>query len=77
MLRLLSLIMGMSLLIINLRIFIVKNGISHQTSCAYTLQQNGAVEIKHKHLLNVARSLLFQYGLPLNFWGEAVVTKVF
>ncbi|GKB47607.1 putative RNA-directed DNA polymerase [Tanacetum coccineum] len=38
--------------------FCAENGIIHQTTCAYTPQQNGIVERKHRHLLNVARSLL-------------------
>ncbi|XP_071712432.1 uncharacterized protein [Rutidosis leptorrhynchoides] len=42
--------------------FFDTKGIIHQTTIAYTPQQNGIVERKHRHLLNVARSLMFQGG---------------
>lgn len=32
---------------------------------------------KHKHLLQVARSLLFQFGLPKDFWSEAILHATF
>ncbi|CAN1266800.1 Retrovirus-related Pol polyprotein from transposon TNT 1-94 [Linum perenne] len=53
--------------------FFASNGISHQTSCVESAPQNGRVERKHQHLLAVARSLRFQSGLPLRFWGECVL----
>ena len=44
----------------NMDKFCKDNGIHQQTSCAYTPQQNGLAERKHRHLLNVARALMFQ-----------------
>jgi len=57
--------------------FFAKTGIIHQTSCTQTPQQNGIVERKHKHLLEVSRALLFQSSLPIKYWGECVLTTTY
>jgi len=53
--------------------FYREHGILRQSSCIDTPQQNGRVERKHRHVLNVARALLFQASLPTKFWGECVL----
>jgi len=39
-------------------VFCSKNGIIHQTSCSHTSQQNGVAERKHRHIMDVARTLM-------------------
>lgn len=47
-----------------------KNRIDHHLTCPHTPHKNGRVEIKHKHLLQLNRALLFQAKLPNRFWEK-------
>ncbi|KAL0560093.1 hypothetical protein IC582_000487 [Cucumis melo] len=58
----------------NLSEFLASKGIVHQTSCAYTPQQNGVAERKNRHLVEVARSLMLSTSLPSYLWGDAILT---
>ena len=42
-----------------------------------TPQQNGVSERKNRHLLEVARSLLFASNVPKRFWSDALLTAYF
>lgn len=57
--------------------FFLDQGIVFQTSCVGTPQQNGRVDRKHRQILNVARALRFQSSLPIDFWGECVLTAAY
>ena len=53
--------------------FFLEKGIVHQRSCIDTPQQNGLAKRKNKHLLEVARTLLFTNQVPKYLWGEVVL----
>lgn len=57
--------------------FLSSHGIMHQTSCVNTAAQNGVAERKNRHLLEVARSLMFEMNVPKFFWSEAVKTAAY
>ena len=51
--------------------------IIHQTSCVHMLQQNGIVEKKNKHLLDVTCTLSSQMNVPSSYWRYAILTTCF
>ena len=53
------------------------HGIIHQTTCPYTSQQNGVAERKHRHLLDMVRTLLLAMRVPQYLWCEAVLTATY
>ncbi|KRZ83002.1 Retrovirus-related Pol polyprotein from transposon TNT 1-94 [Trichinella sp. T8] len=57
--------------------FLRVNGIRHETSVQYTPQQNGVAERKNRTLLDMARCMLLESKLSLNFWAEAISTACY
>ena len=55
----------------------LQHGILHQTSCVDTPSQNRVAERKNRHLLEIARGLLFQMHVPKHFWVDVVSTACF
>ncbi|XP_078447196.1 uncharacterized protein LOC144716056 [Wolffia australiana] len=53
------------------------HGIVHQTTCPYTSQQNGVAERKHRHLLDMVRTLLLTMKVPQYLWSDAVLTATY
>lgn len=46
--------------------FLVYEGVLQKFSCPCTPQQNGTVERKHQHILNITQALRLQANLPNN-----------
>nr|CAD1839746.1 unnamed protein product [Ananas comosus var. bracteatus] len=57
--------------------FCEDEGIHRQLTAAYSPQQNGIAERKNRTIVEMARSMLKEKGLPNEFWAEAVNTAVY
>ena len=57
--------------------FCEEAGIEHQLTTPYTPQQNGVVERKNRTIMEMARCMMHEKGLPKTFWAEAANTVVF
>ncbi|KAM1858820.1 hypothetical protein ACFX13_011213 [Malus domestica] len=57
--------------------YLQEHDIVHQTTCAYTPQQNGVAEKKNRHLLEVVRASLYGANMHYKFWGEALCSTTY
>ncbi|GJV68228.1 retrovirus-related pol polyprotein from transposon TNT 1-94 [Tanacetum coccineum] len=60
-----------------LREYYEKVNISHETSVARSLQQNGVVERRNRALTEAARTILIYEKAPLFLWAKAVATACY
>ena len=60
-----------------MKLYFQENGMIHQTSCAYTPEQNGVAERKNCSLLEMTRSMLIESKAPKHFWPEAIATSAY
>lgn len=57
--------------------FLEDEGIARQLSMEYTPQQNGVAKRANRTIVEMARCMLQQSGLPQSLWAEAVNTATF
>jgi histone deacetylase 1/2 len=56
--------------------YLTELGITHRLICPHTHHQNGVVERKHRHVVDMGLTLLSQSSLPLTYWDHAFLTAV-
>ena len=54
-----------------------QNGINHRLACPYTHQQNGFIERKHRHIVEVGLSLLAHSHLLMIYWKDVFQTATY
>jgi len=57
--------------------FLTDHGIQHRLICLHTHHQNGVVEHKHRHVVELGLTLLSQAKLPLHDWDHAFVSSLY
>ncbi len=57
--------------------YLKEHGIQRKYSCSYSPQQNGVVERKNKHIVEIACAMLSEKNLANYFWAEVVIIAVY
>jgi histone deacetylase 1/2 len=57
--------------------FLTDLGVVHRLICPHTHHQNGVVERKHRHIVELGLTLLSHASLPLSYWDYAFLTAVY
>ena len=57
--------------------FCEEKGIVRHLAIPYTPQQNGVAERRNRTLLDMVRSMMAQANLPINFWGDALLSATY
>ncbi|KHJ44492.1 integrase core domain protein [Trichuris suis] len=57
--------------------FLKREGIKHQTTLAYTPQQNGVAERRNRSLQEMAKCMLLDANIPTSFWGEEMLAAAY
>lgn len=52
-------------------------GLERQLTVAYSPQQNGGVEKKNRTIVEMAKCIMMEKCIPLEFWVEAINTAVY
>ncbi|KAJ4764255.1 polyprotein [Rhynchospora pubera] len=52
-------------------------GLERQVTIGFTPEQNGVAERKNRTIVEMARTMMNEKGLPLSFWAEATYTAVY
>lgn len=68
---------GLEYLNDKLQSYLRSEGIKTQCTVGYAPEQNGVAERKNRTLMEAARSMLAESGLPKQFWAEAIGTANF
>nr|KYP44418.1 Retrovirus-related Pol polyprotein from transposon TNT 1-94 [Cajanus cajan] len=53
--------------------FLQQHGIIHRLTCPHTHHQNGIVERRHRHVVELGLAMLHHASLPLKFWDHAFI----
>ncbi|KAG8488310.1 hypothetical protein CXB51_016328 [Gossypium anomalum] len=52
-------------------------GIQHRVTCSHISEQNGVVERRHRHIIEMGLTLLAKASMPLKYWTDAFSHAVF